>query len=204
MNCAVHSELAAQGFCRNCGKAMCDTCKRDVRGILYCEDCLANTVAAPSPVTTGGPSPGLATFLGFIPGLGAVYNGEYMKALIHFMIFAGLVTLANHGILEPLPGLGITALIIYMVIEARHTAKARLLGQKSTMPFSDLGTTDQPIGAWILIGMGILILLGRLDFIPWERIMDYAIPLGLIAAGVMIIRKRLSAGAPPAQGEKQP
>ena len=202
MNCAVHSDLAAQGFCRNCGKAMCDTCKRDVRGILYCEDCLAATVAAPAPVA-GGPSPGLATFLGFIPGLGAVYNGEYMKALIHFMIFAGLVTLASHGILEPLPGMAIAASILYMAIEARHTAKARLMGQKPTMPFSDLGRTDQPIGAWILIGMGALILLGRLEFIPWEKVMDYAIPLGLIAAGVMIIRKRLGAGssAPP---EKQP
>jgi len=202
MNCAVHSDLTAQGFCRNCGKAMCDTCKRDVRGILYCEDCLAATVAAPTPVAGGGPSPGLATFLGFIPGLGAVYNGEYMKALIHFMIFAGLATLTSHEILLPFSGLAIAALFIYMPIEARHTAKARLLGQKSTMPFSDLGRTDQPIGAWILIGMGILILLGRLDFIPWEKIMDYAIPLGLIAAGVMIIRKRLGAAAPPQ--EKQP
>src|ERR1700684_2470969 len=31
--------------------------------------------------------PGVALALGFIPGLGAVYNGEYIKALVHVAIF---------------------------------------------------------------------------------------------------------------------
>jgi len=39
MNCAVHSDVDAVGYCRNCGKAMCSTCVRPVRDVLYCEDC---------------------------------------------------------------------------------------------------------------------------------------------------------------------
>ena len=40
MRCAVHSDVDAVGYCRNCGKAMCSACVRPVRDVLYCEDCL--------------------------------------------------------------------------------------------------------------------------------------------------------------------
>ena len=85
MNCAVHTEVEATGFCRNCGKPLCVQCTRDVRGILYCEGCLADLLTRPQSATRG-PSPALAAFLGFIPGLGAVYNGEYLKALVHVVV----------------------------------------------------------------------------------------------------------------------
>ena len=41
MNCANHSDIAAVAFCRTCGKPLCQTCTRDVRGVIYCESCLA-------------------------------------------------------------------------------------------------------------------------------------------------------------------
>src|ERR1700719_1858888 len=101
MNCAVHQDVTATGYCRNCGKPMCAQCTREVRGALYCEDCLAQRVAP----ATGPPIPplpplasrqgdghaALACALGFIPGLGAVYNGEYMKGLVHVLIFGGII-----------------------------------------------------------------------------------------------------------------
>ncbi len=40
MNCANH-DTAAVAFCRTCGKPLCGTCTRDVRGVVYCEPCLA-------------------------------------------------------------------------------------------------------------------------------------------------------------------
>jgi len=36
MRCAVHSDVDAVGYCRNCGKAMCSACVRQVRDVLYC------------------------------------------------------------------------------------------------------------------------------------------------------------------------
>ena len=33
MKCAVHGEVDATGFCRNCGKAMCAACVRPVRDV---------------------------------------------------------------------------------------------------------------------------------------------------------------------------
>jgi len=41
MNCAVHPEKEAAAYCRTCGKALCEDCKRDVMGAIYCEPCIA-------------------------------------------------------------------------------------------------------------------------------------------------------------------
>jgi cell wall-active antibiotic response 4TMS protein YvqF len=59
MKCAVHSEVDATGYCRNCGKALCAQCARPVRDVLYCEDCLATVLGHPAPVAA--PPPGPAT-----------------------------------------------------------------------------------------------------------------------------------------------
>ena len=79
--------------------------------------------ARPPPIGAGEPSPGLAALLGFIPGVGAMYNGQYAKGIVHLMVFAVLVSLADdvNGIF----GLFIAGWICYMVIEAHHTACAR-------------------------------------------------------------------------------
>jgi len=49
MNCATHSDIAAVAFCRTCGKALCGTCTRDVRGVVYCEPCLAARLEGTAP-----------------------------------------------------------------------------------------------------------------------------------------------------------
>lgn len=139
MNCAVHTETPAVAYCRTCGKALCENCKREVMGVVYCEPCIAARlqsgapVASIAPVTVvhGAPSPGLAALIGMIPGVGAMYNGQFVKAFIHVVIFAMLIVGADHshGGLEPLFGLMIAAFWFYMVIEAYYTARARQLGQ---------------------------------------------------------------------------
>jgi TM2 domain-containing membrane protein YozV len=143
MNCTVHPESAATAYCRTCGKAMCDACKHTVQGVIYCEDCLATRVNqpaasipyAPPPDT---PSPALATLLGFIPGVGAMYNGQFFKGLIHVAIFATLVGLESAGLpggVDAIIGISIGFWVIYMVVDANKTAKARLYGQPLPDPF---------------------------------------------------------------------
>lgn len=119
MNCATHQDIAAVAFCRTCGKPLCNQCTRDVRGVIYCEACLAarmeGTVAAPAagfvppaqavyppvgsaapgprPAMNTGPNPALAGILaGFFPiGVGAVYTGQYAKGLSHLVIMVLLI-----------------------------------------------------------------------------------------------------------------
>lgn len=182
-----------KGYCRNCGTPLMAETMREVRGILYCEPCLANAVAEPQ-VVPGAPNPALAALLGFVPGLGAVYNGEYMKGVVHFLIFVGLVTLAAHGGPQPMTGMFIGGLFVYMPIEAYQTAKARILGQKPVSPF---GATAMglPWGALLLIGLGVLLLLDKLRLLDLERIADYIFPLVLIAIGAFLVWKRTSGGS---------
>ncbi len=63
MNCATHNEVAAVAFCRTCGKPLCQTCTRDVRGVIYCENCLASRMEGTPP------SPGYTPLppAGFVP-----------------------------------------------------------------------------------------------------------------------------------------
>ncbi len=49
MNCANHSDTAAVAFCRTCGKPLCTQCTRDVRGVIYCESCLAARLDGTAP-----------------------------------------------------------------------------------------------------------------------------------------------------------
>jgi len=50
MNCANHSDQATVAFCRTCGKPLCNQCTRDVRGVIYCESCLAARMEGASAV----------------------------------------------------------------------------------------------------------------------------------------------------------
>lgn len=64
MNCATHNDVAAVAFCRTCGKPLCQTCTRDVRGVIYCESCIAARLEGTAPAA-GFAAP--AASPGYIP-----------------------------------------------------------------------------------------------------------------------------------------
>jgi hypothetical protein len=247
MNCTVHPESAATAYCRTCGKAMCEACKHTVHGVIYCEDCLATRVNQPAaayaaPVVPGGaPSPGLAMGLGFIPGVGAMYNGQFIKGLIHVVVFATLIWLADHGG-DAFAGLLIAFWIFYMVFDAYKTAKARLYGLPLPDPFGiersfGSGTTSappaaatsagavppavgfvpgqpvptgyvapepacprepSPVGAIVLIGLGVLFLLNQFGW--WQfHWLGRMWPLILIGLGVWLFIRRFGGQTSPEQ-----
>jgi TM2 domain-containing membrane protein YozV len=163
MNCTVHPESAATAYCRTCGKAMCDACKHTVHGVIYCEDCLATRVNQPGATTAAipvipaaaGPSPALAFFLGFIPGVGAMYNGQFIKGLIHVVVFATLIMAENAGLsdgADAFVGLMIAFWVFYMVFDAYKTAKAHLYGQPAPDPFGIERTFGGPQAAVAVAG----------------------------------------------------
>jgi hypothetical protein len=57
MNCATHPDIAAVAFCRTCGKPLCANCTRDVRGVVYCEPCLAARLEGTQPPAPGAAPP---------------------------------------------------------------------------------------------------------------------------------------------------
>jgi hypothetical protein len=157
MNCANHPDIAPVAYCRTCGKPLCANCTRDVKGVIYCENCLAERlhgvqptslppaagfVPSPTaPITPGsGPNPAVAGILaGFFPfGVGAVYCGQYAKGLAHLVIFTMLIwgetVIQNDGI-NTILGLGIAFFYVWQIIDSIRTAKAIQLGQTPPDPF---------------------------------------------------------------------
>jgi len=190
MNCAVHTEAEAAGYCGNCGKALCGQCARAVRGAMYCEPCLSAMVAKPTAsAAPAGTNPWLAFGLGWVPGLGAVCNGEYVKALVHVAIFAGLVTMNARGADQPLWGLILAAFICYMPIEAFLVARDRSVKQPATYPEVPR-PTRAPVGPIVLIALGVLFLLDNLHVLPFDWIFENGWPVLLIGIGAWMFWKR--------------
>jgi TM2 domain-containing membrane protein YozV len=189
-------------------------------GAIYCEPCIAARLQGSAPaqpvvpvaVVEGAPSPGLAAFLGFIPGVGAMYNGQFVKAFIHVVIVILLIVAARHYLLFLLL---IFAFEFYMIFEAHQTAKALQLGRplpdplgleqlfgiqenqarpRSTAASSQATAAQtpseaQPLGraptsAVVLIVLGIIFLVG-------EKLgMDTVWPFFLIFLGLWLAYKR--------------
>jgi hypothetical protein len=164
MNCATHPDTAAVAFCRTCGKPLCSNCTRDVRGVVYCEPCLAarleGTVppaaafvppatayqpvyqapAAPGvpPRSGSGPNPAVAGILaGFFPfGVGAVYCSQYAKGLANLVIFAMLMFACDHaGRYDWIFIPAIVFFYVYQIIDSVRTAHALQAGQPAPDPY---------------------------------------------------------------------
>ena len=216
MKCAVHPESEATGYCRNCGKPMCPVCVRPVRDVLYCEDCLARVmgVSAPAPAAAApsvdasglpvavpaampgqrpGGNPGLAFLLGLVPGLGAIYNGEYNKALIHIVVFAAIIVGLSSDVgagADVALSFVLVGFIFYMAIDAMKTVKARNAGEALADPLESWSKT-RPVGPLILIAVGALFLLNNFGFFDFFRVRQIFWPLVLIGVGALMLRNRM-------------
>jgi hypothetical protein len=143
-------------------------------------------------------SPPLAFVLGFIPGVGAVYNGQYAKGLLHVVIFGSIISILSSGAaqgFEPLFGLMIPTFIFYMAFEAYHTAKKRREGEMVD-EFSGLvrarGPRSRfPMAPVLLITFGLLFLLDNLDLLKIGRLLRYW-PAVLIVLGVYLLFERIA------------
>ena len=153
MDCVNHSGVTAAAYCQNCGKALCADCvaagtaRLGSRGQILCDPCITAWQSYQQPfgaTPVSGPNPSAAAVLGLIPGVGAMYNGQFFKGFIHVVVFAVLISITEyHGIF----GIFIGAWILYQSFEAFHTARALRDGQPPPDPF---GLNE--VGNWLNLG----------------------------------------------------
>jgi hypothetical protein len=227
MNCFNHTETPAIAYCRTCGKALCADCRRTAQGTIFCAEHFPESQGAPAaavppdwqnhvpasdraaaappapPSALSDVSPGLACLLGFIPGVGAIYNGQYAKGLVHAIVFGLLVSIESSGSagdLEPLFGILIGVWVMYMALEAYHTARKRRAGEPVDEFSSILNVHGRqggfPVGAITLIGLGVLLLLSTTDVIQLRYLLRYW-PILLILTGAYMLYARLAASGDP-------
>jgi TM2 domain-containing membrane protein YozV len=172
-------------------------------GTVYCEEHLPQSASA-SPYTAQavpnpGVSPGLAFLLGLIPGVGAIYNGQYAKGVVHVLIVGLLISIMSSGAaggLEPLFGMLVSTFFFYMAFEAYHTAKKRMMGEPVDEFSSLIQFRSQGAGAValpvVLIALGALLLMNNLGWLNMTQVLRFW-PVLLIAGGVYMLYLRMKA-----------
>lgn len=117
--------------CNRCARPLCPACDHRIRGFPFCQDCIVVGVellrqqsqSGTSDVIQRRSSPFVATLLSFVPGLGAAYNGQTAKAIVHFAIFASffqmaVLTQGMHFFI-----LGILGTWLFAAVDACRTAQ---------------------------------------------------------------------------------
>jgi hypothetical protein len=180
-----------------------------------------------------------------------MYNGQFVKGLIHVGVFATLVAMETMDIpdgLHAFLGLGIAFWVFYQVFDAYKTAKARMYGLPIPDPFgierafgsgthpietaAPVGAVapppggavpyaplqpvvpvyvpppvetrqPSPVGAVILIGLGVLFLLNTLGWWNFHWI-GRMWPLILIALGIWLFIRRFGTGNPTPAAPNNP
>jgi hypothetical protein len=211
-------QLPVVGYCRMCGKALNETTVRQAQGSIYCAEHVpaAFTNSFPpeskprtgfaeprygeSPYSSSVPpvrpqsdaNPVAAFWLGLIPGVGAIYNGQYAKGLAHVVVFGLLISLADlNGPFEALFGIMIPVFVLYMAFEAHHTAKHRRDG----MPIDEFSSivagpqTRFPLIPILLIVGGVIFLLDSLEILQLEKLLRFW-PILMIALGAYMLYAR--------------
>ena len=139
-------------------------------------------------------SPPLAFLLGFIPGVGAIYNSQYAKGLVHAVTFGLMVSILSSDMargMEPLVGILLAVFVFYMAFEAYHTARMRRDGEPVD-EFSSLiggGSARVPAAGIVLIGLGLLLLLMTNNLIS-EVFLRRTWPVALIGIGGYLLYTR--------------
>jgi hypothetical protein len=133
MNCAYHLRNPAVVQCSRCMRPLCPACDHRIKGFPHCQDCIVEGVETLRQHSRGGgvpalrrkSSPVVATLLSIIvPGLGAAYNGQTSKAIVHFAIFASFFQMATvtDGSL-PFFVLGVVGTWLFSAVDACRTAQ---------------------------------------------------------------------------------
>lgn len=140
-------------------------------------------------------SPGLAGILAFFfPfGVGQLYNEQYRKALVFFLVFAGLVTLQTTGEGQPFMGLMLGGFYFYQLMEAIQTAK-RINRISLNQPeerieieeFPDVLKSGSIFWGGFLIVLGGLLLLANFELIDYGTLWDFW-PVAVIVIGIKLI-----------------
>jgi hypothetical protein len=136
MYCSYHSKNPAVVQCNQCARPLCAACDHRIRGFPFCQDCIVAGVEmlrqqSQSPAThvmRRRHSPFVATLLSFVPGLGAAYNGQTSKAIVHFAIFASFFQMAvlTQGVHFFV--LGVLGTWLFAAVDACRTAQLMRAG----------------------------------------------------------------------------
>jgi len=194
--------MSAVMYCSYHAKNPCPACDHRVKGFPFCQDCIVAGVellrhhshAHPSHILRRKSSPFVATLLSFVPGLGAAYNGQTSKAVVHFAIFASFFQMAVMTGLHFFV-LGVLGTWLFAAVDACRTAQLMKSGLSPDAEEDVIARRlyGNPF-AWgiTLIILGTLFLLHTL--LGVQLPIKELLPVALVALGAYMLFDYLRRG----------
>lgn len=138
-------------------------------------------------------SPGFAGVLGIFPfGVGALYNGQYTKALLYLVIFAGLTSMQGHGG-QPFVGLLLTGFIVFQFfdnIQSARAINAAALGEvpagAAAQPLPEITSSGSIFWGIVLIVLGVVLIMANFEVISYDALFDFW-PIAVIVVGLKLV-----------------
>ncbi len=203
MNCSYHPVNTAAVQCSRCARPLCPACDHRIRGFPYCQDCIVAGVellqyqsarlgAAPVDARRKT-SRVVALLLSFVlPGLGAAYNGQISKAVVHFAIFAGFCQMATITDANAFFVLGALGMWLFAAVDAYRTAQLFRAGLAPDAESDAIARRlyGNPV-AWggMLVVMGGIFLLHV--FFGVLLPMSKVLPVALVVLGAYMLFEHL-------------
>jgi hypothetical protein len=138
-SCAFHPHNFAAVQCNSCGRGLCPACDHRVKGFPFCADCIVSGVEllrlhqqnSGAGVAERKISPVVSAVLSlFCPGLGAAYNGQTAKAIVHFAFFVSLFQMAILTNGMPVFVLGFLGMWLFAAVDAWRMSRLIRAGLK--------------------------------------------------------------------------
>jgi hypothetical protein len=197
MYCAYHTTTTALIQCAHCNRGLCSSCDHRIKGFPYCQDCIVAGVQSlqrqsaahqyyqtPQPKRQSSGRAFFAALCAFVPGAGAIFNRQNLKAVIHFVTTIGLFQLGKLHPFGVFFGLAGGLFYFYTILDAFRTAKAISEGESAA-------ENEERFKRGLIkrapsIGIG-LIFAGLLVFIHLIRPLGQFISFTRIAPVLLII-----------------
>ncbi len=134
-------------------------------------------------------SPGFAGVLGIFPfGVGALYNGQYTKALLYLVIFAGLTSMQGHGG-QPFVGLLLAGFIVFQFFDNIQSAKVingTAPAGDVAQPLPEIASSGSVFWGIVLIVLGIVLIMANFEIISYDALFDFW-PIAVIVVGLKLV-----------------
>lgn len=144
MYCAYHTSTTALIQCAHCNRGLCSSCDHRIKGFPYCQDCIVagvqslqrqsttyNYYQTQQPKRLSSGKAIVAALCAFVPGAGAIYNRQNLKAVVHFVTTIGLFQLGNLHPFGAFFGLAGGLFYFYTILDAFRTARAINAGESA-------------------------------------------------------------------------
>jgi len=192
MYCSYHASNVARVVCTNCERALCTYCDHRIKGHPYCQDCIVHGIENLSSFRSSRRQSKrrsrLAALCALIPGMGAIYNGQNFKALVHFVSIVGLFKLSGIRLLEAPFVLAGAIFYLYSIVDAYRTGNRIAAGENPKADEERLKRAfrERATGVgllFLIVGIGLLIYIVK----PFSIELIRLLPVALVLLGGYLI-----------------